>query len=126
MFEVVFLILAVALMAGAWWWLKRRRRELLGQLDEPAGDTEPPAPQALTRDALMNRPRTFDPNAWDDGPGRSAKPAPAPASPAAPRPAPAAPSDDEDEAPAYFDREFLARRQRERQGEPPAERTDGE
>lgn len=115
MYEIIFLVLAVGMMALAWWWLKRRRRELLGG-SEPSDDTGWPAePQALTRDALMTRSREFDPSAWDDSPDPSATEAkPTPARPAPARPAPVRPGNDEDEAPAYFDREFLERQRRQR------------
>ncbi|MCW5954638.1 MAG: hypothetical protein KIT69_20490 [Propionibacteriaceae bacterium] len=120
MFEIIFVVLAVGLMAFIWWWLKRRRRELLGDSGEqPDGAPRPAEPQALTRDALMHRSREFDPSAWDDGPDSPAvtgKPAsrPAPARPAPTRAAPVRPADDEDDAPAYFDREFLERQRRQR------------
>lgn len=120
MFEIIFLVLAAGLMAFAWWWLKRRRRELLGDGELPSDAGMPAEPQVFTRDTLMSRSREFDPSAWDDSPAPSAaatKPAtgrPAPARPAPARPAPAAPAGDEDEAPTYFDREFLERQQRQR------------
>lgn len=115
MFEIIFVAVTVALMATAWWWLKRRRRELLGDAGEShATGAEPAEPQALTRDALVNRSRAFDPNAWDDGPDPVAT-APRATAPA-PGPAPAA---DETEPPAYFDREFLERQRRQRLTDPP-------
>lgn len=119
-FEIIFVVLAVGLMAFAWWWLKRRRRELLGD-SEPSGDAGWPAEQqALTRDALVNRSREFDPSAWEDGPDpapageRPASSRPAPVRHQAARPAQARPAEDEDEAPAYFDREFLERQRQQR------------
>lgn len=122
MFEIIFLVLAIGMMALIWWWLKRRRTELLGGTSEESGDGGWPTQQpTLNRDALVNRSREFDPSAWDDSPdpGRSrpAKPSaprPAPARPAPTRPAPAGSSANEDEPPVFFDREFLERRQRER------------
>lgn len=120
MFEIIFLVLAVGLMAFAWWWLKRRRRELLGDSGEPSRDGGLSAqPQPLTREALMNRPRAFDPSAWDDSPdpsstGKPAAARPAPVRSAPVRPAPARPTEDEDDTPTYFDREFLERQRRQR------------
>ncbi|MGC3953606.1 MAG: hypothetical protein QM804_05035 [Propionicimonas sp.] len=108
MFEVIFVVLTVGLMVFAWWWLKRRRAELLETFGGE-DDAEAP-PQQLTRDALLNRPRQFDPTGWDDNPSTTA--ATTPPRPAASRPGLAAPDDEPDAAPVYFDREFLQQRQR--------------
>lgn len=125
MFEIIFVVLAAGLMALAWWWLKGRRRDLVD--GEPsAGATTAAEPQPLTRDALLSRPREFDPSAWDDSPDPAAAPGrpatrPAPARPAPGRPAPVRPAQEEDDAPAYFDREFLERQRRERAAGPGAD-----
>lgn len=94
-------------MAAAYWWLSRRRKELLGEdgklpsVRAERDDYLPPP--RLTRDSLVNRPQAFDPHAWDDSPDSESGTEPE-APPARPEP--------EDELPAYFDREFLERRQR--------------
>ena len=128
MIEFIFPLLAVGALAFAWWFLSRRRRDLLGGTSAREEDTGwPTQAQALNRDALLNREREFDPSAWDDSPDPArSKPAKSSARPAPPRPAPSrpapsrpaqprpAPGEEEDEAPAFFDREFLERKQRER------------
>lgn len=116
MFEIIFLVLAVGLMAFAWWWLGRRRRELLGDDGKLLSDPElPDEPQALTREALVHRSRAFDPTAWDDSPDPSAAAdQPIVGRPSSARPIPTQPADDEDEAPSYFDREFLERQRSQR------------
>lgn len=112
MVEVVFVVAAVGLMALAWWWLTRRRAGLTGAAGPQ--DAEPGPPQALTRDALLSRRRDFDPSGWDDSPDPSAAPA-KPVRPAAGRPTAPTPDADADEEPVYFDRDFLERRQRQRE-----------
>ena len=146
--EYLLLALVAGAMGVGWWWLGRRRKELLGDSDDPASlipreDQGPP--EVITREALVNRSRRFDPSGWDDTPDaaaatpsdpdelpthfdrsylertgkRTPEPGVPPGDPVASPPAPAA--ETEDDEPMHFDRDFLARLERERAQRKPAE-----
>jgi hypothetical protein len=98
----------VALTAAGGWWLYRRHRQVVGD-DESAG----PAPgdpledvgplPLLDRDALLQGRRPFNPAGWDDTPDDD---------PGASDADDFVPDAGGDELPTYFDRDFLANRQR--------------
>ncbi len=106
---LVIAIVLVAITAAGAWWLHRRHREVVGDGDEagwptsaaPAED-DAPAP-LLDRDALLRGRRPFNPSGWDDTPDDE---------PASGEPATSATDTPDDDLPTYFDRDFLARRQR--------------
>jgi hypothetical protein len=118
---LVLVLIVVAAVAGVWWWWRRRRPEPVE--DEwvlPPDESGPAAPAAsgsmpgerppvFDREFLVNRDRTFDPTRWDNTPD-------------------AAPNDlgliggeeppAQDDLPRFLDREFLERRQREKDAGP--------
>lgn len=106
---LVIAIVLVAITAAGAWWLHRRHREVVGDGDgadwpTSAGPTVDDAPAPLLdRDALLRGRRPFNPSGWDDTPDDE------PAS-EAPATDPGQPQDGE--LPTYFDRDFLAKRQR--------------
>ncbi|MEA4943811.1 MAG: hypothetical protein VB080_05150 [Propionicimonas sp.] len=114
----VLLVVAV----GGFFWFRKRRREQAPVEDDWAGITGTAgAPEVLSRDALLNRAHTFDPDSWDDAadPEPAPKPRPNRSAPAAgtrpasgegqpaPRPQPA-----DDAEPTFLDRDFLKSRER--------------
>lgn len=100
-FVIVVILLAV-ILAGGVWWVGRRRREALSDDEEwavPDQSAESPVnapPEYFDRDALLHRPRTLNPQGWDNTPDAEAKE-----------------TDIEGDLPAYFDRDYLASRQRQ-------------
>jgi hypothetical protein len=114
--DPILILLAVVAAGACVGWSVMRRRRPVPEEDEwtlppvsgerPATAAGAEAPPRLDRDALVKRPRAFDPSRWDDQhvggePGTG--------------------EDDADDLPRFFDRDYL--RQRER-GE--AARTEGE
>jgi hypothetical protein len=105
--EIALAIVLVVVAAAGGWWLYRRRRQLLGgdgaglpASAGPVGQVAAPAP-VLDRDALLRDRGPFNPANWDDTPDAE----------------PGSPDDyvaetDADDLPTYFDRDFLAQRER--------------
>lgn len=102
----IVLVLVVVAAAGGWW-LYRRRRQLLGAdrtvvpvSADPVEQVEAPAP-VLDRGVLLQDRGPFNPANWDDTPDAE----------------PGSPDDyvtetEADDLPTYFDRDFLAQRER--------------
>lgn len=134
-----WLLVLVAGSAGVWWWLKRRRGQASGGRADAAADAGPP--EVFNREALLNRPRSFDPGGWDDSPDGDSTPAasgrvtagdppdrldrsqltrPARPTPAAtPVPAVGDETAEDGEEPRFLDREFLERNAKRPAPEPP-------
>ncbi len=115
------LVAVAVIVAVAWWWRRRRPDPVDDEWVLPPADSGPGFPAlggsgeergsgaergpVIDRDFLLRRDRTFDPSRWDNSPdaapddrglvGGDATPA-------------------EDDLPRFLDREYLERRQREK------------
>nr|WP_300151392.1 hypothetical protein [Propionicimonas sp.] len=98
----------VVLAAAGGWWLSRRHRQVVGD-DEFAWPSPAAPPEAagppplLDRDALLQGRRPFNPAGWDDTPDDD---------PGASDDSDVVPDAGGEDLPTYFDRDFLAGRQR--------------